>query len=112
MAPDRFVRTERWDDWDPGETLVTTELVEHNGITTMRSSMVFPSQEVRDVVLKGGLTQKGTDEFYARLDELLKALEAELEPPSFDRVNLADAVGVAAAFKRRLQERADDFSRA
>ena len=27
-APDRFVRTERWDDWDPGETLVTTELVE------------------------------------------------------------------------------------
>jgi uncharacterized protein YndB with AHSA1/START domain len=72
-APHRFVRTERWDDWDPGETLVTTVLVEHGGITTMTASMVFPSQEVRDVVLKGGLTQKGTDEFYARLDELLKA---------------------------------------
>ena len=72
-APHRFVRTERWDDWDPGETLVTIELVEHGGVTTMTSSMVFPSQEVRDVVLKGGLTQKGTDEFYARLDELLKA---------------------------------------
>lgn len=72
VAPHRFVRTERWDDWDPGETLVTIVLVEHGGITTMTSSMVFPSQEVRDVVLKGGLTQKGTDEFYARLDELLK----------------------------------------
>ncbi len=37
VAPHRFVRTERWDDWDPGETLVTTVLVEHGGITTMTS---------------------------------------------------------------------------
>lgn len=70
-APGRFVRTERWDDWDPGETLVTTDLVEHDGVTTMTSSIVFPTKEVRDVVLKGGLTPKGTDEFYARLDALL-----------------------------------------
>lgn len=72
VPPQRFVRTERWDDWDPGETVITTVLAEHGGITTMTAAMVFPSQEVRDVVLKGGLTQKGTDEFYARLDELLK----------------------------------------
>jgi uncharacterized protein YndB with AHSA1/START domain len=70
-APDRFVRTERWDDWDPGETLVTTELVEKNGQTTMTSRIVFPTQEVRDVVLKGGLTPKGTSEFYDRLAALL-----------------------------------------
>jgi hypothetical protein len=38
----------------------------------MTQSMVFPSQEVRDVVMKGGLTQKGTDEFYARLEALLE----------------------------------------
>ena len=70
-APTRFVRTERWEDWDPGETLVTMDLVEANGKTTMRLSMVFPTQEVRDVVLKGGLTPKGTSEFYERLDALL-----------------------------------------
>lgn len=69
--PQRFVRTERWEDWDPGETLVTVNLVEREGRTTMTQSIVFPSQEVRDVVMKGGLTQKGTDEFYARLDALL-----------------------------------------
>ena len=69
--PDRFVRTERWDDWDPGETLVTTELAEKNGKTTMTARMVFPTQEVRDVVLKGGLTPKGTSAFYDRLAELL-----------------------------------------
>jgi uncharacterized protein YndB with AHSA1/START domain len=70
-APDRFVRTERWDDWDPGETLVTTDLVEKNGRTTMTSRIVFPTREVRDVVLKGGLTPKGTSEFYDRLAALL-----------------------------------------
>jgi uncharacterized protein YndB with AHSA1/START domain len=73
-APDRFVRTEQWDDWDPGETLVTTELVENNGVTTMTQSIVFPSRDVRDVVLKGGLTEKGTSEFYDRLDALLPEL--------------------------------------
>ena len=71
-APDRFVRTERWEDWDPGETLVTTVLTERAGTTTIVMRIIFPSQEVRDIVLKGGLTQKGMTEFYARLDELLK----------------------------------------
>ena len=72
--PDRFARTERWDDWDPGETLVTTVLVEQKGVTTMTASMVFPTREVRDVVLKGGLTPKGTSEFYERLDALLGSM--------------------------------------
>ena len=69
--PDRLVRTERWDDWDPGETMVTIELAERNGRTTMTARMVFPTQEVRDVVLKGGLTPKGTSQFYDRLATLL-----------------------------------------
>lgn len=70
-APRRFVRTERWEDWDPGETLVTVDLVEANGKTLMTQRIVFPTQEVRDVVMKGGLTQKGTSEFYDRLAALL-----------------------------------------
>jgi uncharacterized protein YndB with AHSA1/START domain len=73
-APRRFVRTERWDDWDPGETLVTATLVERQGRTTMTQSIVFPSQEVRDVVMKGGLTAKGTSEFYDRLEALLGSM--------------------------------------
>ncbi len=73
-SPHRFVRTERWEDWDPGETLVTVELVAQSGKTTMTQSILFPSQEVRDVVLKGGLTPKGTSEFYERLDVLLGSI--------------------------------------
>ena len=69
-SPRRFVRTERWEDWDPGETTVTVELTERNGKTTMTQRILFPTQEVRDVVLNGGLTPKGTSEFYERLDVL------------------------------------------
>ena len=70
-APHRFARTERWEDWDPGETLVTVDLVEQHGRTSMTQRIVFPTQEARDVVLKGGLTPKRTSEFYERLDTLL-----------------------------------------
>lgn len=73
-APRRFVRTERWEDWDPGETLVTCTLDERSGRTTMTQRIVFPSQAVRDVVMKGGLTAKGTSEFYDRLDVLLGSM--------------------------------------
>jgi uncharacterized protein YndB with AHSA1/START domain len=75
-APARFVRTERWEDWDPGETVVTVELTEQGGKTLMTQRMLFPSQEVRDVVLKGGLTPKGTSEFYDRLEGLLREISA------------------------------------
>ena len=70
-SPRRFVRTERWEDWDPGETLVTVDLVALNGKTRMTQRILFPTQEVRDVVLKGGLTLQGTSEFYERLERLL-----------------------------------------
>lgn len=70
-APNRFVRTERWEDWDPGETLVTVTLVETGGKTMMTQSIVFPTREVRDVVMQGGLTPKGTSEFYDRLADFL-----------------------------------------
>jgi uncharacterized protein YndB with AHSA1/START domain len=72
---ERIVNTESWEDWDPGETLVTTVLTENAGKTTFRSTMLFPSQEVRDVVLKGGL-QSGATESYERLAEVLASISS------------------------------------
>ena len=46
-APVRPHRTV--EGWDAGETLLTVELVERNGKTTMTQSFLFPSQELRDV---------------------------------------------------------------
>jgi uncharacterized protein YndB with AHSA1/START domain len=70
--PERLVNTESWEDWDPGETLVTTTLLEADGKTTLTSTSLFPSQEVRDIILKSGLDD-GAKESYDRLAELLAA---------------------------------------
>jgi uncharacterized protein YndB with AHSA1/START domain len=66
----RIVNTESWEDWDAGETLVTTVLTEQNGKTTFQSTILFPSQEVRDTVVKAGL-EHGAEEAYNKLDEVL-----------------------------------------
>ena len=72
VKPERIVNTEQWEDWDAGETLVTTVLTEHDGKTTFQSTILFPSQEVRDTVLKAGLEHSAGDE-YNRLAEVLAA---------------------------------------
>jgi uncharacterized protein YndB with AHSA1/START domain len=75
-APRRFVRTERFEgwDWDAGETLLTVELVEGNGKTTMTQRFLFPTREVRDALMKRGLTPQAVRAFYERLDTLLARL--------------------------------------
>jgi uncharacterized protein YndB with AHSA1/START domain len=72
--PRRFVRTERYEGWDIGETFMTVELVERNGKTTLTQSFLFPSQEIRDDVMKIGLTPQAMSEFYERLDVLLGSM--------------------------------------
>ena len=69
--PRRFVRTERFEGWDEYEALLTVELVERNGKTTMTQSFLFPTQELRDEVMKMGLTPQAMSAFYERLDALL-----------------------------------------
>jgi len=69
-APERLVNTESWEDWDPGESLVTTTLSERDGRTTLISRVLFPSQEVRDIVLKAGM-KHGATEGYDKLAGLL-----------------------------------------
>lgn len=61
--PYRLVNTESWEDWDPGECLVTTELVESAGSTTLTSTIYFPSREARDIVLNGGLKENASDNY-------------------------------------------------
>lgn len=71
--PDRIVNTESWEDWDPGELLVTTVLVEQGDKTTFTSTVRFPSQEVRDMLIKSGMTS-GVAETYDRLAECLASI--------------------------------------
>jgi uncharacterized protein YndB with AHSA1/START domain len=69
VPPDRLVFTEAFDDY-PGESLCTTLLVEDRGVTTMNATLLYSSQEIRDLVIKSGM-EHGAAESYDRLAELL-----------------------------------------
>jgi uncharacterized protein YndB with AHSA1/START domain len=74
VAPERLVSTESFDDpWFPGESLVTTVLVEQGGETTVTTTLGYESREARDVVLKSGM-ERGVGESYDALAELLPTL--------------------------------------
>src|SRR3954451_990992 len=68
-APDRSVHMESFDDF-PGESQVTAVFVEDGGKTTMTATILYPSQEVRDAVIKSGM-EHGAAESYDKLAELL-----------------------------------------
>jgi uncharacterized protein YndB with AHSA1/START domain len=72
-ARSRIVQTEHWEDWDPGEVLVTTELTETAGVTTLDVLSEFPTAAVREMLVKAGMN----DESVAHYDRLEDAL-AEL----------------------------------
>jgi uncharacterized protein YndB with AHSA1/START domain len=69
-APGRIVNNEAWEDWDAGETLVTTTLAESGGRTLLTSTVLFPSEDVRDAVLKAGM-QNGAAASYDKLAAML-----------------------------------------
>jgi uncharacterized protein YndB with AHSA1/START domain len=79
-SPARIVQTERWEDWDPGETLVTTTLTEVGDATDYTTTMRFPSQEVRDIVMRSGL-ESGARQGYDKLAIVLADILREGRPP-------------------------------
>ena len=72
VPPERSVHMELFDDY-PGESQVTTVLVEEGGKATFTATVLYASQEVRDAVLKSGM-EHGAAECYDKLAELLPAL--------------------------------------
>ena len=71
VKPERIVATEAFDEpWYPGEAIDTTTFVERGGKTTVTTTVLAPSKEVRDNVLKSGMT-RGVAESYDQLDEVL-----------------------------------------
>jgi uncharacterized protein YndB with AHSA1/START domain len=72
LPPDRLVYTELFDDQSyPGESLVTHVLVEHDGRTTLTSTVLYASRKGRDTVLSYPM-ERGVAEAYDRLAELLQ----------------------------------------
>lgn len=74
VPPERSVHMESFDDY-PGESQVTAVLVELGGKTTLTVTVLYPSPEIRDIVLKSGM-EHGAAESYDKLAELLASAEA------------------------------------
>jgi uncharacterized protein YndB with AHSA1/START domain len=74
IPPARFVTTEKFDDaWYAGEALVTYDLTEKNGLTTLTLTLLYDSRETRDLVLKTPM-DKGIAVSYDRLEKILNSL--------------------------------------
>lgn len=71
-APERIVHTEIFDeDWTGGETVVTTDLSEQAGVTTMTMTVRYASEDARKQALQTPM-EAGMAQTYERLDGLLR----------------------------------------
>ncbi|RYE88299.1 MAG: ATPase [Hyphomicrobiales bacterium] len=66
----RLVQTENWSDWNPGELMVSTIFAPTGAATRLEVTMRFPSREVRDVLVKGGMNEEAAGQ-YRRLEDVL-----------------------------------------
>ena len=74
MRPARIVATQLFDqDWTGGETIVSTEIVEKNGKSTITTTVRYATREARDAALQTGMTT-GMEAGYERLEDLLKEM--------------------------------------
>lgn len=74
VRPERLVNTEVFDEaWYPGEAIITYSLVEQDGKTTLKFTVLCESQEARDIALKTPM-ETGVDCSYNTLAEVLKSL--------------------------------------
>ena len=71
VPAERIVCTESFDDpWYEGEAVGTTAFVERSGKTTLTTTVLYVSKEVRDAVLKSPMEQ-GVAASFDRLADLL-----------------------------------------
>jgi uncharacterized protein YndB with AHSA1/START domain len=69
--PEKIVCTELMDGY-ASESLVTSVLIEQSGKTTLTTTCLYESREVRDMVIKSGM-ERGVEASYTRLEEMLVA---------------------------------------
>ena len=71
--PDRLVCTEIYEPFPEAESVVTSVFTEEGGQTRLTATCVYPSREVRDMVVQSGM-EKGAAISYDRLEDVAKGL--------------------------------------
>ena len=73
VPPERVVQTECYEPFPDACSLVTMVLTEESGKTRITVTSVYPSKEVRDMVLQTGM-EKGAAISYDRLEDVAREL--------------------------------------
>jgi uncharacterized protein YndB with AHSA1/START domain len=73
--PDRLVFTEIFEPFPDTVSVVTTVFTEEGGRTRLTATCLYPSKDVRDMVIKSGMS-KGAAVSYDRLEEVSASLGA------------------------------------
>ena len=73
VAPERIVQTEIFEPFPDAPAVNTTVLSEENGKTRVTVTSVYPSKDIRDMVLKTGM-EKGAALSYDRLEDVAREL--------------------------------------
>jgi uncharacterized protein YndB with AHSA1/START domain len=81
--PDRLVFTEIFAPFPDAESVVTATYSDEGGRTRMRARCLYPSKEVRDMVLGTGM-EGGAAKSYDRLEEVARGLVAQRSGRSQD----------------------------
>ncbi len=71
--PERLVFTEIYAPFPDAGSVITSVLTEEGGKTRLTATCLYPSQEVRDMVIGSGM-EKGAALSYDRLDDVAQAL--------------------------------------
>ena len=74
VRPERLVFTEIFAQFPDVESVVTTLLREEQGKTRLHMTYVYPSQDVRDMVIGSGMSE-GAAITYDRLEEVMRELQ-------------------------------------
>ena len=72
--PERVVYTEIFEDFPDVESVITATLMEEGGKTRLTVTAVYPSTDVRDMVLNSGM-ERGAAISYDRLEEVARELQ-------------------------------------
>ena len=72
--PERVVFTEIFAPFPDAESVVTSTLAEEDGKTRLTVNCLYPSRDVRDMVIKSGM-EKGAAMSYDRLEEVARELQ-------------------------------------
>jgi len=73
-APSRLVFTEIFEQFPDSVSVVTTDFADEGGKTRMTATVRYPSPDVREMVLKSGMSQ-GAGISYDRLEDLVATLQ-------------------------------------